>query len=475
MNEHVKSKGNPFIAFFRGIFTGVILALYLLALTLIPALLIWATGGVLMGAIATSAPMSIGKFVFPAVDQAWYLRLPLWALLVLGTCCILLGIIAEITRVTSNHGVTTRYSLDSMTYQSAKPQIDTSVLPQMSPAAFGQELRQRLNTLIYSTEACIQSDAENPSRSEMQRLLSRRASLLSVRPSTLGHTLENLFSFWGAWLVSWGKILVGLLIGLLASMLVTGGIAMLIQKYAHLPHAVEVILTIILFALLLSGPAIGVKIAAKVDISELRWFWQERFGPLHCKLFYDGKIRACDAEAVRVVAPLCAQAQRNCSDMATFLKVNNAKHPVLYLSCFSSLLKGWSAWRIDWQNNRRYGELATDVCLERLLTICASCQTWGQVESTYHRFINQSADQFEESLRQEQARREREEAQKRAAAEIKKAEEALALQRELLREKQRHHDKLEQEAARQTEELEKLRKIQEYEQWKRNYDEIHGK
>ena len=324
MNEHVKSKGNPFIVFFRGIFTGVILALYLLALTLIPALLIWATGGVLMGAIATSAPMSIGKFVFPAVDQAWYLRLPLWALLVLGACCILLGIIAEITRVTSNHGVTTRYSLDSMTYQSAKPQIDTSVLPQMSPAAFGQELRQRLNTLIYSTEACIQSDAENPSRSEMQRLFSRRASLLSVRPSTLGHTLENLFSFWGAWLVSWGKILVGLLIGLLASMLVTGGIAMLIQKYAHLPHAVEVILTIILFALLLSGPAIGVKIAAKVDISELRWFWQERFGPLHCKLFYDGKIRACDAEAVRVVAPLCAQAQRNCSDMATFLKVNNA-------------------------------------------------------------------------------------------------------------------------------------------------------
>ena len=74
MNEHVKSRGNPFIAFFRGIFTGVILALYLLALTLIPALLIWAMGGVLMGAIATSAPMSIGKFVFPAVDRAWYLR-----------------------------------------------------------------------------------------------------------------------------------------------------------------------------------------------------------------------------------------------------------------------------------------------------------------------------------------------------------------------------------------------------------------
>lgn len=69
MNEHVKSRGNPFIAFFRGIFTGVILALYLLALTLIPALLIWAMGGVLMGAIATSAPMSIGKFVFPAVDR----------------------------------------------------------------------------------------------------------------------------------------------------------------------------------------------------------------------------------------------------------------------------------------------------------------------------------------------------------------------------------------------------------------------
>ena len=463
-------------AFFKGICTGLILTLYLLGTILIPALVFWFLGGLLVGAFGWNIPVQIGAFSFPAFETARYIKLPLWGLLVLGIVCVLFGIAAEIIRVVMHHDVTSLYSLNTAFDYPTEPQIDISVLPQMCPSAFGQELSKRIKVLIESTEECIRADDKNPAKEKMRRLIANRNRRLSARSTALKDSLKNLFDFWLTWFSGLWKTILGVLIGIFASMLITAGSTFLIEKYANFPEPVEFAISIILFVGLIAGPMIGCKIASNVDIDGLTYFWREKFGLLYCKLFLDHRIHACDEAAMKAVMPACAQAQRNHRDMVAFLENNNnTEHPIAKLFCFSSLLKSWDNWRTDWKNNQRYGELALDVNLAKLLSLCESCETWDLVFDGFRVVLLDSVEQYEERQRQERIIQQREEEQKKLDEESKRAEEELALQKQRMHEEARYHFELEREAVHQTEELEKLRKMLEYEQWKRNYQEIHGK